>query len=149
MKKKQLRHLVQAAQDLCAQRGVRFTEHRRVVFELICSNETPASAYEILEKMPKHPRLATPPTVYRALDFLIEQGLVHKLESIHAFVGCNHPQHPHSGQFLICTDCGASTEVESSSLAESLQSTETTAGFHVKRRVVELLGVCQKCWRKN
>ena len=149
MEKTQLKKLLQCAEKLCANRGVRFTEKRRAVFELVCSSSKPMSAYEILERMPKAPRAATPPTVYRALDFLVEQGLVHKLESIHAFVGCNRPQNPHSGHFLICTDCGTSTEVENSLINQSLKSTEKETGFHINKKVIEFLGVCQECTHQS
>ena len=63
-----------------------------------------------------------PPTVYRALDFLLEQGLIHKLESLHAFVGCDHPEHPHSSEFLICVDCGEVAELEDAAVDRSLAS---------------------------
>jgi Fur family zinc uptake transcriptional regulator len=90
-----------------------------------------------------------PPTVYRALDFLLEQGLVHKLESLHAYVGCTHLDHPHASQFLICADCGEVAEVENPSVAESLKAAGQAIGFRTKRPVVELLGTCAQCSAKR
>jgi Fur family zinc uptake transcriptional regulator len=90
-----------------------------------------------------------PPTVYRALDFLLEQGLVHKLESLHAYVSCSHPDHPHASQFLICDDCGEVVEVEDPSVVKSLNSVGKAIGFLAKRPVVELLGTCAQCVAKQ
>jgi Fur family transcriptional regulator, zinc uptake regulator len=90
-----------------------------------------------------------PPTIYRALDFLLEQGLVHKLESLHAYVGCAHPDHPHASQFLICDNCGEVTEVEDTSVAKSLKAASKAVGFRTKRPIVELLGTCAHCSAKH
>jgi Fur family zinc uptake transcriptional regulator len=115
------------------------------VLELVLAAERPLSAYAILDRLRDQGLKPAPPMVYRALDFLVEQGLVHKLESIHAFVGCTHPDHPHSSQFLICADCGGVRELESPGIAECLRSAEETAGFKTERPVVELLGTCAQC----
>lgn len=149
MNKPQLEKVLKRAERLCSERGTRLTEQRRTVLELVCASDKPLSAYEILDRMRESVRNPAPPTVYRALDFLLAQGLVHKLESIHAFVGCNHPEHPHSSQFLICTDCGAVNEMENDHIARSLQSAEKTLGFKTERPVVELLGTCAECTEKR
>lgn len=133
------------AEALCQQRGVRLTEQRRRVLEILCNADRPIGAYEILEAMREGPRALAPPTVYRALDFLLEQGLVHKIESLHAFVGCDHPGQPHASQFLICDRCGAVTELEDEGVARSLRSAADGSGFQPARRVVELIGVCANC----
>ena len=86
-----------------------------------------------------------PPTVYRALDFLLEQGLVHKLESLHAFVGCSNPEHAHSSQFLICSECGVVSEMDNDSITRSLRKAEKATGFKTKRPTAELLGTCAQC----
>jgi Fur family zinc uptake transcriptional regulator len=83
------------------------------------------------------------------LDFLLEQGLVHKLESLHAYVGCAHPDHPHASQFLICDDCGEVVEVEDPTVAKSLNAAGQAIGFRTKRPVVELLGTCSHCIAKK
>lgn len=133
------------AETLCEERGVRLTEQRRRVLEILWAAGRPIGAYEILEAMRDGPRALAPPTVYRALDFLVEQGLVHKIESLHAFVGCDHPGRPHASQFLICDRCGAVTELEDEGVVRSLRSATDGTGFQAARRVVELIGVCANC----
>jgi Fur family zinc uptake transcriptional regulator len=103
------------------------------------------SAYEILDQLRSSLKNPAPPTVYRALDFLLEQGLAHRLESLHAFIGCTHPEHPHASQFLICSDCGSVDEMHSEAFAQSLRTTEQSTGFQTRRPVVELLGTCAQC----
>src|SRR5579872_6651908 len=90
------------AASLCVQRGARLTEIRRQVLELVWRNHAPIGAYDILGAMQDGHRGAAPPTVYRALDFLMEQGLVHRIESLNAYVGCDRPEQAHVSQFLIC-----------------------------------------------
>ena len=136
---------IDQARRLCARRGVRLTPRRETVLRLILDSERPLSAYEILERMPATPRRPAPPTVYRALDFLLEQGLVHRLESLHAFVACHHPERPHAGQFLICTDCGRVSELCERRIEHSLREAVHASGFHTRRPVVELLGTCADC----
>ena len=145
MDKTKLSERLQSAERLCAERGARLTTQRRTVLALLCGSERPLSAYEILNRMRATTRNPAPPTVYRALDFLLAQGLVHKLESLHAFVGCSHPDHPHSSQFLICSDCGAVSEMGNDGIARSLRRAEKAIGFKTNRPIVELLGVCAEC----
>ena len=140
-----LQHLLARAEALCEERGARLTEQRRRVLEILCAAGRPIGAYEILEAMRNGPRALAPPTVYRALDFLLGQGLVHKIESLHAFVGCDHPGQPHASQFLICDRCGIVTELEDEEVARSLRSAADGTGFQPARRVVELIGVCATC----
>jgi Fur family zinc uptake transcriptional regulator len=144
MNEEQLHHALDTAAQLCAQRGVRFTPQRRRVLELVCRAQRPIGAYEILDQL-RDGAPAAPPTVYRALDFLLEQGLVHKLETLHAFVGCTHPEHPHASQFLICSDCGRVNELESDAIADDLESMAQRSGFRPTRPVVEVLGTCADC----
>ena len=133
------------AEALCGERGVRLTDQRRRVLEILCTAGRPIGAYEILEAMRDGARPPAPPTVYRALDFLLEQGLVHRIESLHAFVGCDHPGRPHASQFLICDRCGGVLELEDEGVARSLSRAADGTGFHPARRVVELIGVCADC----
>jgi len=141
----EVRRFLTRAEALCEERGVRLTEQRRRVLEILWEAGRPIGAYEILEAMGGGRRALAPPTVYRALDFLLEQGLVHKIESLHAFVGCDHPGQPHASQFLICDRCGAVTELEDEGVARSLRSAADGTGFQPARRVVELIGVCASC----
>ena len=91
------------------------------------------------------PRVVAPPTVYRALDFLLEQGLIHKLESLHAYVGCSHPDRPHLAGFMICLHCRGATEIEDSEVERRLECLASGSGFAACRRVVELVGTCAGC----
>lgn len=149
MNTKALSRVLEQAEALCHERGVRLTEHRKIALQLLCLSDKPLSAYELLERMRGIVKNPAPPTVYRALDFLLEQGLVHKLESLHAYVGCAHPDHPHASQFLICDDCGEVAEVEDPSVAKSLKAAGKAIGFRTKRPVVELLGTCAQCVEKR
>lgn len=148
MTKEKLAEVLRRAESLCTARGARLTPQRRTVLELLCESNTSLSAYEILDRMRGTIRNPAPPTVYRALDFLLEQGLVHKLESLHAFVGCSHPEHPHSSQFLICGDCGEVSEMENDAIVQCLQSAASSTGFKTSRPVVEILGTCAECAQK-
>ncbi len=138
-------HVLERAEVLCRERGARLTEQRKAALQLLCLSEKPLSAYELLERMRGVVRNPAPPTVYRALHFLLEHGLVHKLESLNAYVGCAHPDHPHVCQFLICDDCGEVAEVEDPSVARSLKAAGNEIGFRTRRPVIELLGTCAQC----
>lgn len=144
--KKRIDDILRCADRLCKERAVKLTQQRRLVLELVCAAERPLSAYDLLDLMRAKLNNPAPPTVYRALDFLVEQGLVHKLETLHAFVSCTHPEYPpHASQFLICVDCGEVNELENEKIAQSLRCVEKEAGFESKRRVVELIGSCAHC----
>jgi len=137
------------AAALCGERGVRLTEQRRRVLAILCGAGRPVGAYEILEALRAGPRPAAPPTVYRALDFLLEQGLIHRLESLHAWVGCDHPGRPHLSEFLICLECGGVTEIEDAAVQQSLARLASGSGFAPRRRVVEVMGTCADCAAKH
>lgn len=145
MSAQRIDRLLGHGEALCRQRGVRLTRLRRQVLEIVCGSRRPLGAYEILERLRQVAPGAAPPTVYRALAFLLEQGLIHRLETVHAYVSCAHPGEPHSGQFLICTACGDVTELEDSQVARSLRKAESASGFHTERRVIEISGVCARC----
>ena len=146
---KLVNRVLERAEVLCRERGVRLTEQRKTVLRLLCASDKPISAYELLDQMRGVLKNPAPPTVYRALDFLLEQGLVHKLESLHAYVGCTHPDHSHASQFLICDGCGEVTEVEDASVTESLRAAGQARGFRAKRPIVEVLGTCAQCNAKR
>ncbi|MBT3040231.1 MAG: transcriptional repressor [Candidatus Thiodiazotropha endolucinida] len=149
MNNETLSRVLEQADALCHERGVRLTEQRKSVLQLLCVSDKPLSAYELLEQMRDVVKNPAPSTVYRALDFLLEQGLAHKLESLHAYVGCAHPDHPHASQFLICDDCGEVAEVLDPSVAKSLKAAGKAVGFRTKRPVVELMGTCAQCIKKR
>ena len=137
---------LEEAQALCQNRGVRLTPIRKKVLELLWQNHQPIGAYEILAKLAKQEdRPAQPPTVYRALDFLLEQGLVHRLASINAFIGCPHPGQTHQGCFLICEKCRATIEIDQPDINNAIQSYADQHHFLIKKSAVELTGLCPNC----
>lgn len=137
------------AERLCESRGTRLTDLRRRVLELVWSSHEPVGAYRLLELLDREAggtgRRAAPPTVYRALDFLMEQGLVHRIESLNAFVGCDQPHSAHAGQFLICARCGASVEMNDPGIAKALAACADRLGFRVEQPTVEIKGTCPNC----
>ncbi len=133
------------AEALCEERGARLTPLRRKVLELVWNSHQPIGAYAILDQLRDGDRGAAPPTVYRALEFLLEQGLIHKLESLNAFIGCDHPQDRHVSQFLICTKCGSAVEIQDSGISTAVKKSAAAAGFSVSRLTIELQGVCPNC----
>jgi Fur family zinc uptake transcriptional regulator len=133
------------AVSLCERRGARLTELRRRVLELVWESHAPVGAYEILERLGLERRRAAPPTVYRALDFLSREGLIHRIDSLNAFVGCVEPGSAHRAFFLICRRCRDAVELRDQALEGSLERVATSAGFAVERATVELAGACARC----
>ncbi len=142
-------HCLEGALDraaaLCGERGVRLTPLRRRVLELIWSGHKPLGAYEILDILRTERQGSAPPTVYRALDFLLQHGLVHRIESLNSFVGCPNPDSHHGGQFLICRSCGMAGELNDSRIDDAIFKSAAKAGFSVGRRTIEIEGLCPHC----
>jgi Fur family zinc uptake transcriptional regulator len=136
---------VRTAERLCALRGARLTELRRRVLELIWRSHDPIGAYAILDALRDDGRTAAPPTVYRALEFLTEQGLVHRIESRNAYVGCADPEHAHASQFLICGRCGAASELHDGRIQGEIARSARELGFRAQHLVVEIIGLCPSC----
>lgn len=137
---------VALAEALCNARGVHLTVLRRNVLELLWKNECPTGAYELIDALEQaRSRSIGPPTVYRALEFLMEQGLVSKIESRNAYVPCAHPERQHDCLFFTCSNCGASAELEDSRIEQLLTEDAAVLGFHVTRRMVEVEGTCRQC----
>jgi Fur family zinc uptake transcriptional regulator len=135
-----------AAEAICAARGEKLTALRRQVLELVWRDHNPVGAYDILATMQVEAgRKVAPPTVYRALDFLLAQGLVHRVVSLNAYVGCRDPGRPHDVQFMICRDCGTAVELDDRRVAAAIEAAAGTAGFAIDRRVVEVSGRCARC----
>jgi len=133
-----------AADAIAEGRGQRMTKIRRKVLRLLVESDSPAKAYDLLEQLDGE-GAAKPPTVYRALDFLQEAGLAHKIESLNAYVACGHASHRHRAVFLICDACGAATELHSEDTLATLSRETAAAGFHMTRAVVEARGLCSAC----
>ncbi len=143
--------LLDRAEAICGRRGARLTELRRHVLGLVLDSPRPAGAYDMLDRLRENHRGAAPPTVYRALDFLLEQGLIHKVERISAFVGCVHgiddeeEAHRHAVQFLICRRCGGVTELNETEIGQALVRAARRAGFQLGGSTVEAEGTCAAC----
>jgi len=133
------------AERLCAARAQRLTPMRRHVLEALLASHRPLGAYEIIERLAANGRPA-PITVYRALDFLRENGLVHRIESRNSFVACVH-NHADNDPivFLICERCGAVGEAPGGGVTEALKASSRAAGFAPKSQVIEIAGVCSHC----
>ena len=132
------------AETIAAEKGQRLTPIRRKVLELLIEAPGPAKAYDLLSRLDGE-GAAKPPTVYRALDFLQDLGLAHKIESLNAYVACGHASHQHAAVFLICEQCGGAEELHSDSTVPTLQSETSRAGFQFKRAVIEARGICRDC----
>jgi Fur family zinc uptake transcriptional regulator len=137
---------LQKAEEICLGRGVQLTELRRLALNLLLQAKGPQTAYQLLDRLKEIRTGAVPPTIYRALDFLMEQGLVHKIERLNAFIPCVDADHGHhAAQFLICKKCGAVAEIEDRSVSRALERAADRQGFHAESAVVELAGLCVAC----
>jgi Fur family zinc uptake transcriptional regulator len=138
--------LLNRASGICDGRSVRLTDLRRQVLGLILDRDAPTGAYDLLDQLRTTRHGAAPPTVYRALEFLLEQGLIHKLERLSAFVGCiSDEDHDHAAQFLICRTCGRVTELEDHELAHALEHAAKRHGFTLGKATIEAEGQCASC----
>ncbi|MDN3520866.1 transcriptional repressor [Halomonas ramblicola] len=139
------RNLLHQAERQCQLRGVRFTPIRRRVLEMIAEAPGGLKAYDLLDRLAAEHAAARPPTIYRALEFLIEQGLVHRIESLNAYVACPCPEHAHGFQLLICRLCGRVEELHLDDVDAQLAGRARDLGFRVERQTIELLGRCESC----
>jgi len=144
---------VDRAAAACLARGAQLTELRRQVLRLVLAAPQPIGAYALLDLLRAARPGAAPPTVYRALEFLQEQGLVHRVERLNAFVGCAGPAahhhcghgHDHPHQFLICGRCGATAEICDGRVAAAVAEAARQSGFVPQRTTVEVEGLCAAC----
>jgi Fur family zinc uptake transcriptional regulator len=137
--------LLGQAEQLCLQRGVRFTPQRRRVLELILEAAQPVGAYTLLTELKGPAAKMGPPTIYRALEFLLEQRFIHRIVSLNAFVACLDVDHPHESQFLICTACRATEEIHIDKISRTLDEEIRARGYKVDRQMVEVSGLCPRC----
>ena len=134
------------AEARCAEKGERLTPARLAVYAELLARDRPVSAYELIALLEgRQERKIAPLTVYRHLDFLMRTGLVHRLQSAQTYLPCEHPDHPHESQFLLCSSCGHVDEVESAGLATLLSQIADEHGFRPDNAVVEVKGVCGTC----
>jgi Fur family zinc uptake transcriptional regulator len=133
------------AESLCVVRGVQLTLIRHQVLELIWDSHKAVKAYELLDRIKPLQNAAKPATIYRALDFLIEQGLIHRVESLNAFVGCSCSGHQHEQLLLICKRCNEVEERPAPKVMETLSEEFSQAGFVAYSKAIEAHGLCVKC----
>lgn len=142
-------HCVQSslaeADAYCAKHALQFTATRRRVLEILLEKHRALGAYAILEILRAEGLAAQPPVAYRALDFLVKHGFVHKIERLSAFVACSHPGSDHLPAFLICDTCDTVAEASAHVPTEALRNLGEEMGFSVKRTVLEATGTCPKC----
>jgi Fur family transcriptional regulator, zinc uptake regulator len=136
------------AEAACTKRGERLTTLRRLVLEAVASSHKPVGAYEIMDMLASDRRRPAPVTIYRALDFLMKQGFVHRIESRNAFFACAHNHD--SGAivaFLVCDTCGAVGEASTAAMGQLLAAVARKAGLKPSMSVIEITGTCAHCRR--
>lgn len=138
-----VRIALDAAERRCLSVGERWTASRRRTYELLVTNTGPRKAYELIAGFKQHAATTKPPTVYRSLEFLVGLGLVHRIESLNAFVACTGSELTHSPEFLICDCCGQSEETSAGRVPMS--SLAAGSRFEVRHLVIELHGTCAAC----
>ena len=132
----------------CARRGLSLTASRAGVVAILAEHSAPLGAYAIIEALAKREgKPIAPPTVYRALDFLIEHGFLHRIESRNAFAPCAHFDHAHRGVLLNCQTCGRSVEIEDEGVGAAIDRAAHSADFAPKGGMIEVAGVCGACAR--
>ena len=126
------------------------TPIRANALRLIADAGRPIKAYDLLDLMKATHDATAPPTVYRALDFLLEHGFIHKLASINAYVGCHHPgSEQHAVPFLICDNCQSATELEDANVVGSLEASARALGFMPQAQTLEVHGLCADCAKQG
>jgi Fur family transcriptional regulator, zinc uptake regulator len=140
---------VQTADKLCTERGVQLTPIRLKVLELIWESHRAVKAYDLLDQMKPLQQSAKPATVYRALDFLLEQGLIHRVESLNAFIGCSCSERQHELLLLICVQCHEVEERPGVLVMEAVAREVEQADFKVYRKAIEIQGLCKHCQSVN
>ncbi len=140
-----IRDAVASAEQVCERKNIRLTPLRRRVLEIVWRQHEPIGAYAILAEIAKDRVKAAPPTVYRALDFLRDAGLVHRVDSLNAFLGCDRPHAAHAGQFLVCEACRKVTEIDDAGLTQSLARRARELGYRLEGSAVEIKALCEAC----
>jgi len=136
---------LEQARAVCAEQGGRLTPQRQRVLELVWQEHKPVGAYELLERLREDGGKAAPPTIYRALEFLLGHGLIHRIESLNAYTGCISPGTPHHGQFLVCSECQYIAELDEPAIDHQLDESARRHGFEIRRQTVEICGLCPRC----
>ena len=133
------------ADSLCSKRNIRFTPIRKKVLSLILEQHMPIKAYDILAKLSDADHIEKPPTVYRALEFLLDNQLIHKIDSSNSYIACEFDHKQHESQFLVCDNCNEVMELQEPLLSSALTETSESKGFITRQSHVEIHGVCADC----
>jgi Fur family zinc uptake transcriptional regulator len=137
---------VDAAIAACRLKGAQMTPLREAVLSALWSADRPLGAYDLRDMLAKElGREIAPPSIYRTLDFLCEQGVAARIESRNAYVACEHPDHDHACVFLVCESCGDAVEIENPKVERLIDEDADRLGFTIKHRVLELFGFCGRC----
>ena len=137
-----------AAQARCANESLRFTPVRQKTLEILLQEHRALGAYEVLDRLRESGFGSQPPVAYRALDFLVENGFVHKIEKLNAFIACTNPDKFHSPAFMICRKCESVAEAQSQHERGALGEAAKAVGFLIEKTVVEAEGLCPACVNK-
>ena len=137
------------ASAICKEHGLRLTPLRRRVLELVWQQHVPVGAYDLLDALRGDGRRADPPTIYRALDFLLGNGFIHRIESLNAYVVCGEPGKNHNSQFLICKTCNRVAELEDPAISMLIREKAHDLGFHTYQQTIEVAGLCDDCGEKE
>ncbi|BFM10004.1 Fur family transcriptional regulator [Simiduia litorea] len=134
------------AKIIAEQKGLRFTKQREQVLGLIWQSHKPIGAYQLMDALADATgKQVAPPTVYRALEFLLEHRLIHRINSLNAFIGCPCPGEGHAGQFVICRSCGITLELDEATVKAPIQALAASVGFLIEQQSLELSGLCPTC----
>ncbi len=134
------------AEQRAAESGERLTPARLAAYAELLASKVPLSAYALIAQLEERQgRKIAPLTVYRHLDFLLRIGLIHRLQSTQSYLVCDHPDHGHQSQYLLCSACGSVDELESSRVDEALGSAASARGFKPEHATVEITGLCEGC----
>ncbi|NCU00965.1 Fur family transcriptional regulator [Candidatus Macondimonas diazotrophica] len=136
---------LEQAESTCRNQGLRLTPIRRQILALIWRDHQPVKAYDLIDALRDQGVKTGPPTVYRALDFLLKAGLIHRLDTVNAFIGCGAHGQPHAGMFLICQSCGAVMELDAPAPVRLIREEADHLGFDLVAQAVEILGYCRRC----
>lgn len=141
--------VLRKAEDICAANGARLTPVRRRTLEILLEEHRAMGAYDVLERLSQDGFGSQPPVAYRALEFLVDQGLAHRIRRLNAFTACSEPGDQHAPVFFICQDCKSVAELPEDSLRNQIKDAGQALGFIVERANVEAVGTCPACVAKG
>lgn len=150
--KEHLKTAMERATEIFAEKNIRFTDLRRKVYEEIASTQASVGAYEVLDRLSKKGTRLAPISIYRALDALLEAGVVHRLESKNAYFACRRPHQPGSGRrpmFMSCELCGIVSETDGQDIFDAIDTSVRATKFEPRVRFVEITGTCADCAGKK